>query len=105
MQTRTVSILSLRLAMAVFFCAGPLSTQPVQASQGHDVANEAWSKIQRAAPMLITTNTSRIRTVAVIKTGSASGRTFARRTQDGRAWRHANLDNLKISTSHWGAGA
>ena len=56
-----------------------------------------WSKIQRAARMLITDNTSKTPTVAVIKTGSASGLTCARSTPKcgapgarkfKRTWRH-----------------
>jgi hypothetical protein len=54
--------------------------------------------------MLITANISKTPMVAVIETGNASGRTFARRMRDGRAWRHANLDNREISTSHWAGG-
>ena len=125
MQTRTVSILSLTLAMAVFFWVGPLVAQPSEAPRSHKTPNEVyapsvtpaiylinflflymanpdlaaycrhierpflnrssivWSKIQGAAPMLIITNPSRIPTVALIKTGSASGRRFARRCEMG----------------------
>jgi hypothetical protein len=45
--------------------------------------------------MLITANNSKTPMVTVIKTGNASGRTFARRMRDGRAWRHANSDRLE----------
>src|SRR6478609_2471383 len=53
MRTRTVSILSLRLAMAVFFCAGPLAAQSVQASRGHDVANEVYAPSVTAGIYLV----------------------------------------------------
>src|SRR5213596_440316 len=58
MQTRTVPILAVILAIAVFFCAGPLAAQSSptpsptctpslftipEASRGHEVANEVYS--------------------------------------------------------------
>jgi hypothetical protein len=55
-------------------------------------------------PYADTTGISIIPEVAVIETGNAFGRTFARRMRDGRSWPHANSDNRKISTSHWGGG-
>ena len=35
-------------------------------------------------------------------TRTRSGRTYARRTRDGKPWRHPNTDSLMRSTSHWG---
>ena len=52
-----------------------------------------------AAAMLITGNTS-ISRFSIRE--NASGRTFARRMRDGRAWRHASSHGPNRSTSHWG---
>ena len=143
MRTRTVAILPVTLAIAVFLSAGPLAAQPLEASLGHEAANEVYapsvtaavylvnflllyrriptlprtcrhierpflnrssiasSKIQWAVPGLITGDISMSR---FSTTGNASGRTCVRRTQDGRAWRHAKPDALNKSTSHWGGG-
>ena len=43
MQTRTVVIPSVMLAIAVALCAGQLAAQPVEASRGRDVANEVYA--------------------------------------------------------------
>src|SRR5438876_8487304 len=43
MQTRTVAILTVTLAIAVFLSAGPLAAQPLEASRGHEVANEVYA--------------------------------------------------------------
>ncbi len=53
MQTRTVAILTVTLAIAVFLCAGPLAAQPVEASRGHDVANEVYAPSVTAAIYLV----------------------------------------------------
>ena len=154
MRSRTVAILPVTLAIAVFLSAGTLAAQTSptptctpnlftipKASRGHEVANEVYapsvtaavylvnflllyrriptlprtcrhierpflnrssiasSKIQWAVPGLITGDTSMSR---FSTTGNASGRTCVRRTQDGRAWRHAKPDALNKSTSHLG---
>ena len=43
MRTRTVSVLSVTLAIAVVVSAGPLAAQPVEASQSHQAANEVYA--------------------------------------------------------------
>jgi hypothetical protein len=43
MQTRTESILSLTLAIAVFFWAGPLVAQPSGAFGSHEIAHEVYA--------------------------------------------------------------
>jgi len=53
MQTRTVAILTLTLAIAVFLSAGTLAAQPVEASRGHDVANEVYAPSVTAAVYLV----------------------------------------------------
>ena len=42
MQTRTKAVLCVILAIVASLCAGPLAAQPVEASRGHDVANEVY---------------------------------------------------------------
>ena len=64
MRTRTVSILSVILATAVFFWAGPLAAQPSptctpnlftipKASRSHEVANEVYAPSVTAAIYLV----------------------------------------------------
>ncbi len=43
MQTRTKAVLCVILAIVASLCAGPLAAQPVEASRGHDVANEVYA--------------------------------------------------------------
>jgi hypothetical protein len=52
-QTRTVAILPVTVAIAVFLSAGPLAAQPVEASRGHDVANEVYAPSLTAAIYLV----------------------------------------------------
>src|SRR5712691_3795107 len=52
-QTRTVAILPVTLAIAVSLCAGPLAAQPVEASRGHDVANEVYAPSLTAGIYLV----------------------------------------------------
>ena len=49
MQTRTKAVLCVILAIVAFLCAGPLAAQPVEASRGHDVANEVYAPSVTAA--------------------------------------------------------
>src|SRR6266403_2524728 len=53
MQTRTIAILTVTLAIAVFLSAGTLAAQPVEASRGHDVANEVYAPSVTAAVYLV----------------------------------------------------
>src|SRR5207249_12203267 len=66
MQTRTVAILPVTLAIAVFLPSGPLAAQPTptptcttslftipQVSHGHEVANEAYAPSVTAAVYLV----------------------------------------------------
>jgi hypothetical protein len=53
MQTRTVAILPVILAVAISLCAGPLAAQPLEASRGHDVANEVYAPSVTAAVYLV----------------------------------------------------
>jgi len=53
MQTRTIAILTVTLAIAVFLSAGPLAAQPLEASRGHDVANEVYAPSVTAAVYLV----------------------------------------------------
>src|SRR6266702_2438747 len=53
MQTRTVAILPVILAVAISLCAGPLAAQPLEASRGHGVANEVYAPSVTAAVYLV----------------------------------------------------
>ena len=53
MQSRTAAILSVTLTVAIFFWAGPLVAQPLEASQGHEVANEVYAPSVTAAVYLV----------------------------------------------------
>jgi hypothetical protein len=66
MQTRTVAILTVRLAIAVFLSAGPLAAQTLpsptctpnlftipKGSRGHEVANEVYAPSVTAAVYLV----------------------------------------------------
>jgi hypothetical protein len=53
MQTRTVSILSVTLAIAVSFSGGPLAAQPPATSQSHEVANQVYAPSVTAAVYLV----------------------------------------------------
>src|SRR3954470_9948678 len=52
-QTRTVAILTVTLAIAVCLLAGPLAAQAGQASKGHEVANEVYTPALTPAIYLI----------------------------------------------------
>jgi hypothetical protein len=53
MQTRTKAILPVILAALISLCAGPLAAQPVEASRGHDVANEVYAPSVTAGIYLV----------------------------------------------------
>jgi hypothetical protein len=53
MQTRTVAILTVILAVAVCLLAGPLVAQPAQAFGSHEVANEVYTPALTPAIYLI----------------------------------------------------
>jgi hypothetical protein len=52
-QNRTLAILPVILAVLIFLCAGPLAAQPVEASRGHDVANEVYAPSLTAGIYLV----------------------------------------------------
>ena len=52
-QNRTLAILPVILAVLISFCAGPLAAQPVEASRGHDVANEVYAPSLTAGIYLV----------------------------------------------------
>jgi len=43
MRTRTVAILTVTFAIAVFLWADPLAAQPLGSFRGHEVANEVYA--------------------------------------------------------------
>jgi hypothetical protein len=53
MQTRTKAVLCVILAIVAFLCARPLAAQPVEASRGHDVANEVYAPSLTAGIYLV----------------------------------------------------
>jgi hypothetical protein len=53
MQTRTVAILTVTLAIAVFLSAGPLAAQQLETSQSHQAANEVYAPSVTAAVYLV----------------------------------------------------
>ena len=53
MQTRTKAVLCVILAIVAPLCAGPLAAQPVEASRGHDVANEVYAPSVTAGIYLV----------------------------------------------------
>jgi hypothetical protein len=52
-QNRTLAILPVILAVLISLCAGPLGAQPVEASRGHDVANEVYAPSLTAGIYLV----------------------------------------------------
>jgi hypothetical protein len=53
MRTRTLLILSVTLAIAVFFWAGTLAAQPVQASRSHEPVKEVYAPSVTSAKYLV----------------------------------------------------
>jgi hypothetical protein len=53
MRSRTVAILTVTLAIAVFLSAGPLAAQPLEASRSHDVAHEVYAPSVTTAVYLV----------------------------------------------------
>ena len=53
MQSRTVAVLTVTLAITVFLAAGPLAAQELDVSRSHDVANEVYAPSVTAAVYLV----------------------------------------------------